>query len=85
MYEVKVYDKDKKVIHSDYYDCIDKQQAEERAKDDCKCFGSKMYSVRQLRFLQAHCLYFFNNNYTQTIVKEIYTQALPDGGLSIIS
>ena len=51
MYEVKVYDKDKKVIHSDYYDCIDKQQAEERAKDDCKCFGSKMYSVRQLRFL----------------------------------
>lgn len=51
MYEVRVYDKDKKLIHMDYYDCVDKQQAEERAKDDCKWLNCKMYSVRQLRFL----------------------------------
>ena len=25
MYEVRVYDKDKKLIHSDYYECIDKR------------------------------------------------------------
>ena len=51
MYELKVYDENKKLIYSDYYDCADKKQAEERAKDDCKWLKGKMYSVRQLRFL----------------------------------
>lgn len=69
MYELKVYDENKKLIYSDYYDCADKKQAEERAKDDCKWLKGKMYSVRQLRFLQAHCLYFFNNIYTQSVFR----------------
>lgn len=51
MYEVKVYNKDKNVIHSDYYEYSDKERAELQGKEDCQLFGGLFYSVRQLRFL----------------------------------